>query len=103
MIMQLYVYSEAEKCNQLAVPLSGTNPCSGTTRGAVSTSTLSPPRTSHCLFLSKAVLNLFQPSPPQARLLTKAVRMVCDRQAEFLHVCLFLFPLEVVFWMKTRL
>ena len=54
-------------------------------------------------FLSEVVLNLFQPTPLQARLLTKAVRMVCSRWAEFPHICLFLFPLEVMFGMKTNL
>lgn len=95
MNMQLYIYSDARKCNLTAVPLSGTNARSCTTHGAVSTSTLP--------FPSKVMLNLFQPSPPQVRLLTKAVRMVWSRQAEFPHVHLFLFLLEVVFWMKTHL
>lgn len=84
-----------------AVPLSGTNICGCSTHGAVSALQSLPthfPRP----FLCKVVLHLFQPSPPQVRLFTKAARMVCSGQAEFPHVCLFLFPLEA-FWMKTHL
>lgn len=51
-------------------------------------------------FPSKTVLSLFQTSLLQARLLRKAVRMVCSRQAEFPRVCLF--PLEWCFgWKHT--
>lgn len=68
------------------VSLLGINTCSCATHGAVSISAFFP----HTPFLSKSVLNLFQTSLIQARLLRKAVRMVCSREAEFTYVCLFL-------------
>lgn len=76
------------------VSLSGMNTCSCATQGAVSISAFF----SHTPFLSKTVLNLFQTSLLQARLLRKAAWMVCSRQVEFPPVCLF--PLEWCFGWK---
>lgn len=71
-----------------AVPLLCMNMCICTTYGAVPTFTL-PPHTPP--FLSKVVLNLFQTTPHQARLLTEVVRMFAADKQNFLKSVYFYF------------